>query len=455
MARALLLGICLIAGCGARSALEPGDGEPATGGSPGTGAGIPSDGGQAPVGGSGGEGPQGGEGPLCIPAVCDVGWEVTLTQSDLRGYAVGISTDTCGNIAVVSIDTDDDGVWVAQLDALGALKWARRVASYQAETAAGGIPLVAGTPSGEVIIAVPYEIGFWIDGVMVSNDAESDIALMRLDGAGNLEWVNAFGTAEMERPTALAVTPNEDILLGGKAQAGLDLGGGQLDDALFLARFSGAGEHLWSYRFAETGEGPAAFAPTSDGGFWALGRARRDVQFPGGPLFDGNNFQDRIFVARLAEDGSEMFSALYGDDGDLFLSSRGFNIAVKPDGGARFVAAMTGSVDFGGGEIEIGDPPLVNGVAAVELSSDGGFVAGAQLLVPVAWFTSAVGPDAVFLGQPGSVAEYGSSVSPVLSFEGDASPELSLIDGGLVAVRSEWSPETSWTVVTQLCDEGL
>lgn len=449
-------GVLLLA-CGARSSLDPDGGSPpalagganAIGGESSTGAG---DQGGSYQGGSGGSGDE----PDCVPIACGSDLVATLEQPEGSWLEViKVAGDPCGNIDVLVRSasyvpsTGTEGTAVLRFDAEGTLQWQRGIPVAFVP----GLPpvsAIAGTPSGGVVVATTFTEDVSLPGLSADNLGEEDVVLLRLDSQGSIVWARAFGTAASEQIGALAVTPEGDILVGGRSRGALDLGGGPLAEGAFVARLSSTGGHLWSLNFAEGGEGPAAFHVLPDGDFWVMGRAHKQAQFPGGSVFPSANQRARLFVARLHGDGSHVFSKVYANDsGDgyripLFDSNVAESLAVDDaTGNVRFTVAMRGEVDFGEGPFQVGTLDWWEpGVVAIELEPDGDFVRAQELVEAVHGVTAAPTPDGVMVGSFQSlstIAETGTiEVEPLATGTGE--PELARIADGTIVGSSTTDP---------------
>ncbi|AUX38701.1 uncharacterized protein SOCE26_000790 [Sorangium cellulosum] len=153
----------------------------------------------------------------------------------------------------------------------GAPRWSARFGAAGNDVGYG----VAADASGNLYVAGWFTgtVDFGA-GPLVSAGGE-DIFLIKLDPLGNVIWSQRFGTETDERGGAVAVDAAGDVLLTGSyvardpgfsepPPATVDLGGGQLPHApalsffgntepLFVAKFTGDGEHLWSRGYPPVG----------------------------------------------------------------------------------------------------------------------------------------------------------------------------------------------------------
>lgn len=131
---------------------------------------------------------------------------------------------------------------------------------------------IAGTPDGGVVIAGAVEGAMTIVGVEIASVGLDDAVALRLGPSGRLEWWRRFGDKRRQAATAVAIA-GEQLLLAGRFEGTLDLGGaplqggladGEWDEDLFVAAFDLAGEHRWSRAIeARSGWGGVAIAGAS------------------------------------------------------------------------------------------------------------------------------------------------------------------------------------------------
>jgi hypothetical protein len=161
------------------------------------------------------------------------------------------------------------------------------------------------------------------------------------------------------------------MLVTGSFEGTIDFGGGALTSTgpsdMFVAKLAADGSHVWSERFGDGASiSVSAISEASDGGVLIAGGFRGTVDFGGGPLTSIESYHD-IFVVKLAFDGSHIWSKQFGNTN----SEAANGISATMDGGAVVVGTFTDTLDFGGG-------PLVSAgstdVFVVTLASDGSHV---------------------------------------------------------------------------------
>lgn len=147
--------------------------------------------------------------------------------------------------------------------------------------------------------------------------------VLKLDGAGDLSWVEAFGgnTAAMS-PIHVAVDGAGNILLAGAmgGSEGADFGGGKLPfqggNDLFVAKLSPAGAHVWSDGYGSAGSELANSVAIDGAGNLLLAIELWDGSIDlGGGVLSSLGEHDIVF-AKLTASGDHAFSVRAGDAED-------------------------------------------------------------------------------------------------------------------------------------------
>lgn len=240
-------------------------------------------------------------------------------------------------------------MFVARLDATGAVVWARRVGGADDDIArslavmADGSLAVVGIAKGEV------DAG----GKTLACEGE-DAVLLVVDPAGTLVDARRFGGPGSDGFQAVAVGPDGDLWLSGLYGQGVDVGTGPLPWA------EGDGNNGWVLRAKPTGQvvwakgfgGPGTDAVTSVA-VAPSGESVITVAFEGMSLDLGQGPQPSagffdMGVARLAPDGAVLWGRVLGTPG----ADGAFGCALTPSGDAYVVGAFSQSIDLGGATVE-------------------------------------------------------------------------------------------------------
>src|SRR5262249_37164911 len=109
---------------------------------------------------------------------------------------------------------------------------------------------------GGATLSVPY-------------DTDLDVVLVKLDPNGNHLWSKNFTNTGNDRGTGVATDPQGNVALVGWFTNAINFGGTQLfassgvSDA-FVAKFTGAGAHIWSRSMGATTSEDQAYGVATD-----------------------------------------------------------------------------------------------------------------------------------------------------------------------------------------------
>ncbi len=156
-----------------------------------------------------------------------------------------------------------------------------------------------------------------------------ELWLARFDGAGNQLWTQQFGSDLTSYAYAAVSDGLGGVYVGG--ETGGDVGGpnaGSQD--VWLARYDGAGNQLWVRQFGTlTYEGCAAGAPDGSGGVYITGRTLASLAAPNAGWNDA-------WVARYDSAGSQLWIRQCGSSQDDWSN------AAAPDGfGGVYISGWT------------------------------------------------------------------------------------------------------------------
>lgn len=243
-----------------------------------------------------------------------------------------------------------DDLFVAKYTVDGQHVWSNLYGSigdevgYDVAVDAEGGPVISGSFSGETNLGA---------GPVMAVGAD-DVFLLRLDPGGAPLWSKTAGSGDPQDDFgwAVAVFPGSgDILFGGAFRQTINLGGADLvaDSRLdmFLARYTAAGDHVWSMS-AGSGADDDVYGLDidGDGNILLAGRSGSTVNFGTTPL--GGIGQ--AIAAKLDGDGNSLW--VRHSEGAPFQEDYATCMAVAAGpAGEVFVA---GYVD---GDINLGDTP--------------------------------------------------------------------------------------------------
>lgn len=225
---------------------------------------------------------------------------------------------------------------------------------------------VAVDPAGDVFLCGDFDGNINLGGGNVTNGGGDDAFLAKLKGSdGSHLWSKGFGEDnQAQRAFAVATGADGSVAIVGVFKGSIDLGGGVLtntDDAardIFVAKFNGAGNHLWSKKFGDAADQDAE-GVTIDGAGHVLmtGSFQGAIDFGGGALNNADAATYDFFIAKLdSAMGNHLWSKRVGGNGQ----QRGFAVRTHP---------LTGDVIVGGGFQNMVDW----GAPIGQLSSAGGY----------------------------------------------------------------------------------
>lgn len=246
-------------------------------------------------------------------------------------------TDEPNNIAAVPI----------QITSACVSEWARRVGGTSTElgmyvaTDGSGNVYALGTTSSPTVD---------LDGASASPD-NTDLFLVSWDAAGNYRWSLLLGGSGPEFPGALGVDGSGNVYVAGESRGSLDLGGGSLPVQgyrdLFVASYTSGGAYRWSQRRGAAGVTvvPNDMAVNASGDLVVTGRADGSVNLGGG-IRPGEGGLD-VFALALDSGGGHRWSRLMGGTG----ADGADGVSIDASGGALVTGNMGSSADFGSGTL--------------------------------------------------------------------------------------------------------
>ncbi|MEM1033166.1 MAG: hypothetical protein AAGN82_22670 [Myxococcota bacterium] len=237
-------------------------------------------------------------------------------------------------------------LFLAKIDPQGNEVWSQQFGDASAQF--GWDVMVA--PNDDIIVGGYFFGQVDLGGSNLISGGQRDAVLARFDGAGNHLFSARFGGTQEDLARTVAAGPNGEMAIGGYFEGTIDFGGGALVSAgdldTFVAVFDAAGTHVWSDAFGAAGEDRIFDLIFDAGGnLYASGRFEDTVDFGGGPLVSAGGFD--AFVAKYGPTGTPLWSQRYGDGDDQFI--RG--LAVDASGDVIFAGYGDGTVDLGGGPL--------------------------------------------------------------------------------------------------------
>jgi hypothetical protein len=230
---------------------------------------------------------------------------VSVQQTADGGYIVGGGTVDCGSGSNCPPLSGRSCALVERLSPAGKLSWAR---VYRAGPDGSAINQIRQAADGGYIAAGSFQ------------DASQDTGafLLKLDGAGNVQWQRDLGPAGATTQAYFnSVQPTSD---GGYVAAGVYYThvNGLPDEQVLVAKFGGGGTLAWQHGFATSNGGGRAFSviQTADGGY-AVGGT-----WDNATLNSGNGAQGALLL-KLDSGGTLQWQKAYS--GGVYCFFNGFS----------------------------------------------------------------------------------------------------------------------------------
>jgi len=171
------------------------------------------------------------------------------------GYAITGAPNIC------PMTFTGNPAYLLRMDSLGNVQW---IKIYEVGSGAEQTPFVLSTQDG----------GFMLSGDNINSSAgDQDIYLLKLDGAGCVQWAKNYGGLLWDAAAHTIQTPDGGYVLTGFVKS---FGAGSLD--VLLMKVDASGNVLWAKAYGGTDyDYGNAVQMTSDGGFLILARAQSFV----------------------------------------------------------------------------------------------------------------------------------------------------------------------------------
>jgi hypothetical protein len=245
----------------------------------------------------------------------------------------------------------DGDIFVAKYDPTGAIAWAKRAGSVveaESGTAVAALPDSSAVITGRFLFEATFGQGESGEVTLRPADPYQDAFVAKYSAVGALIWAKSAGGIGYDTASAIAVSPNGDMLVTGFRPESLP--GSERDpehtlpdsgEPFLVARYDSQGSQLWakSAVLSGTQEGTGV-ASLGDGTALVTGTFRGDATFG-----TGENGE----VTLAAAGGEDIFIARYDVDGTLAWAMRvggsgpdwGSGIAVLTDGNAVVLGGVT------------------------------------------------------------------------------------------------------------------
>ncbi|TMB49197.1 MAG: PKD domain-containing protein, partial [Deltaproteobacteria bacterium] len=280
------------------------------------------------------------------------------------GY--GVAVDASGNAVMtgrVESTVDFGGgvvcppaaVFVSKYSQSGAAMWSKCLGG---DLGGGTGRAVAVDGNGNVLVTGKFSGTVDFGTGPITSAGATDIFLAKYSAAGDPVWSRAFGGGMNDAGNGVAVDRGGNVVLIGTAGGGSDFGGGPImanGYSIVVAKFSPTGAHLWSKGIGgDLGGGTGrAVAVDGNGNVLVTGKFSGTVDFGTGPITSAGATD--IFLAKYSAAGDPVWSRAFGGG----MNDAGNGVAVDRGGNVVLIGTAGGGSDFGGG------PIMANGYSIV------------------------------------------------------------------------------------------
>jgi uncharacterized protein (AIM24 family) len=283
-------------------------------------------------------------------------WSKQLGDS-MYQIATSVAVDKDGNVIVMgsfdgtvlfggsSFTSAGGEMFVAKYDVAGGPVWLKQFSGPRGRGAAVD-------KAGNIVIAGDFGGTISLGGPMLTSAGGSDIFVAELDASGGHIWSARFGDAEQQLFPRVAVDGDGDVVIAGNFTGTIDFGGDSFTSAminhLFMAKFDGAGHHLWSKQFGgdQTPVNLNGLAASGSGGVALAGNFTGMLDLGGSPLVAASAGGDS-FLATFDGSGAFLWNRRLGDVKAAFPNITG--IAFTGSQHLLMTGTFAGTLDFGGG----------------------------------------------------------------------------------------------------------
>jgi hypothetical protein len=287
-------------------------------------------------------------------------WSRSIGGTD-GDAAFGVAAEPSGDVVLtgyqrsVSVDYGGGGlgtrggndIFVAKYSSTGGHVWSRTIGGTGADQ--GSAVAVDGFGNAYVTGYISAGTGVDFGGGAMTSAGGQDAFLVKYSSTGAHVWSKRFGSTLTELGTGVAVDGAGNVVIVGTADGTIDFGGGPLPSLggrdLFVARFSAAGQHLWSKRFGSTGvDNGRGIAVDGAGDVFVTGEFVNSISFGGTALTSAG--REDIFLAKLSgATGGHLWSKRFGN---LYTTDMGYAVAVDGSDNVAITGYFGEDINFGG-----------------------------------------------------------------------------------------------------------
>jgi hypothetical protein len=273
------------------------------------------------------------------------------------------AVDRAGNVIVVGRFTGDTNLGGATLHSAGGFDafvakyasdgthlWSKRFGGTDTYDMANGVAIDS---AGNIIVVGSFSADVGFGGATLTSKGSADVFVAKFSPNGDHLWSNRYGDTQYETANTVAIDTGDNIIVGGtfqNGQRGVNFGGAvftvpdQSYDG-FVAKYSAAGQHVWSKQLhADYLARVNALATNAAGDIALAGYFDGHADAGDGTMASALQSGDG-FVAVWTAAGNHRWSRHFGNNTN---QDEARDVAFDSGGNVVLVGEYGGSVDFGG-----------------------------------------------------------------------------------------------------------
>ncbi|MFS8067605.1 MAG: SBBP repeat-containing protein, partial [Byssovorax sp.] len=255
----------------------------------------------------------------------------------ITGHFSG-SVDFGGGVLTSAGNQD---VFVVKLSADGTHLWSKRFGDPSNQGGQG----VAVDGAGNVLLTSYFNGTIDFGGGPLASAGNKDVFVAKLDPGGAHLWSKRFGDADVQYARSVAVDSAGNVIITGNFNGTIDFGGSSFVSGgggdIFLAKLDANGAHVWSKAFGDANvQDTTSVAVDASGNMLITGSFLGTVYFGGGPL-PSLGLSD-MFLAKLDADGAHLWSQRFGNGND----EAGVGVALDAGGNTLIAGYSSSLIDF-------------------------------------------------------------------------------------------------------------
>ena len=226
-------------------------------------------------------------------------------------YSGTVDFDPGTGISNLTAVGSDDNIFILKLDVAGNFIWAK---SIQAEITYLGHMLALDAGGNAYITGYFYNVVDFDPGAGTVNgtsNGNSDVFILKLDMAGNFNWVKTFGGQNSDLANAITLDASGNIFTFGSFRELVDFdpGSGLFELTsngvrdMFISKLNAAGDFVWAKSIGGIEQDRAYSIKVDDSGnIYGIGNFAGAVDFDPGAdssILVSNGIEDDVFILKL------------------------------------------------------------------------------------------------------------------------------------------------------------